>query len=100
MDTFDPKPEAPPEVRGPFRPIATKVTGMHLTEIFPRTAQITDPAAPKYLRHIPGQEGKYISLAKGFIGRFMAIDPVLAVVYQPDLFLIRATDITWMVFPT
>ncbi len=42
IDTFDPKPEAPPEVRGPFRPAATRVPGMHLTEIFPKTAQLTN----------------------------------------------------------
>jgi hypothetical protein len=42
LDTFDPKPEAPPEVRGPFRPAASRVAGMHLTEIFPRTSQLTD----------------------------------------------------------
>src|SRR5262245_10538623 len=38
IDTFDPKPDAPDEVRGPFKPIATKATGIRVTEIFPRTA--------------------------------------------------------------
>src|SRR5579864_5196233 len=35
IDTWDPKPEAPPEVRGPYRPIATNVPGMRISEIFP-----------------------------------------------------------------
>src|SRR5262249_11901493 len=39
IDTWDPKPEAPTEVRGPFRPIATNIPGMYLSEIFPRMAR-------------------------------------------------------------
>src|SRR6266545_1137611 len=42
IDTWDPKPDAPAEVRGPFRPIATNVPGIRLTEIFPRTARHAD----------------------------------------------------------
>src|SRR5262249_39126384 len=36
LDTFDPKPAAPIEYRGPFAPIATKVTGLRIGELFPR----------------------------------------------------------------
>src|ERR1700682_5339632 len=42
IDTWDPKPDAPPEVRGPFRPIATNVPGMQISEIFPRMARHAD----------------------------------------------------------
>jgi uncharacterized protein (DUF1501 family) len=42
IDTWDPKPNAPAEIRGPFKPIATKVPGMQITEVFPRTAQHSD----------------------------------------------------------
>jgi Protein of unknown function (DUF1501) len=42
IDTWDPKPEAPAEVRGPFRPIATNVPGMQISEIFPRMARHAD----------------------------------------------------------
>jgi uncharacterized protein (DUF1501 family) len=42
IDTWDPKPDAPAEVRGPFRPIATSVPGTRITEIFPRTARHAD----------------------------------------------------------
>jgi uncharacterized protein (DUF1501 family) len=42
LDTWDPKPDAPIEVRGPFRPIATNVTGMQVSEIFPRMARHAD----------------------------------------------------------
>src|SRR2546421_517502 len=42
LDTWDPKPDAPAEVRGPFQPIATNVPGIRVTEIFPRMAQHAD----------------------------------------------------------
>jgi hypothetical protein len=42
LDTFDPKPDAPSDVRGPFRPIQTKVPGIHLSELFPKLAKLTD----------------------------------------------------------
>src|SRR5262249_55617992 len=38
-DTFDPKPLAPVEVRGPFRPIHTSATGVTITDALPRVAQ-------------------------------------------------------------
>jgi hypothetical protein len=42
IDTWDPKPNAPAEIRGPFKPIATSVPGIRISEIFPRTAQHAD----------------------------------------------------------
>ncbi len=42
LDTWDPKPDAPAEIRGPFQPIATKVPGIQISEIFPRTAGLMD----------------------------------------------------------
>lgn len=42
IDTFDPKPEAPVEVRGPFQPISTASPEIQLTEILPRHAQHAD----------------------------------------------------------
>jgi hypothetical protein len=42
IDTWDPKPEAPEEVRGPFKPIATNVTGMQISDIFPKMARHAD----------------------------------------------------------
>jgi hypothetical protein len=45
LDTFDPKPDAPEEVRGPFRPIASKVPGIDICELLPRSAQLMDKGA-------------------------------------------------------
>lgn len=42
LDTFDLKPEAPAEIRGPFKPISTKSTDIHISEIFPRHAHVAD----------------------------------------------------------
>lgn len=42
IDTWDPKPLAPAEVRGPFKPIATSAVGMQISEIFPRMARHAD----------------------------------------------------------
>ncbi|QDT12761.1 DUF1501 domain-containing protein [Planctomycetes bacterium K23_9] len=42
IDTYDPKPDAPVEYRGPFGTIATKVPGMRFTELLPRQAAIAD----------------------------------------------------------
>jgi hypothetical protein len=44
-ETFDPKPDAPVEIRGPFKPIATNVPGTHFCELLPRTARIADKLA-------------------------------------------------------
>lgn len=41
MDTFDPKPDAAAEIRGPFAPISTK-GDFQITEILPRHAAIAD----------------------------------------------------------
>ncbi|HMF36671.1 MAG TPA: DUF1501 domain-containing protein, partial [Isosphaeraceae bacterium] len=40
--TWDPKPDAPAEVRGEFGPIATTVPGLSISELLPRTALVAD----------------------------------------------------------
>lgn len=40
MDTFDPKPNAKPEFRSKFQPIATSVPGFKVTEHLPRCAKL------------------------------------------------------------
>jgi hypothetical protein len=44
-ETWDPKPEAPAEIRGEFGVISTKTPGLHVGELMPRTAQWTDKIA-------------------------------------------------------
>ena len=45
LDTWDMKPNAPSEIRGPFRPIRTNVPGIEISEIFPRMAKHADKYA-------------------------------------------------------
>jgi uncharacterized protein (DUF1501 family) len=42
LDTWDLKPDAPSDVRGPFRPIKTNVPGVEICEHFPRMARVAD----------------------------------------------------------
>ncbi len=42
LDTFDMKPDAPAEVRGPFRPIRTASPEIEISEILPRHAEVAD----------------------------------------------------------
>src|SRR5437660_71384 len=41
-ETWDPKPDAPAEIRGPFGSIATSVPGVRVGELMPRTARLVD----------------------------------------------------------
>jgi uncharacterized protein (DUF1501 family) len=45
LDTFDPKPNAPLDYRGPFGTIPTKITGVRFCELFPQLAKLTDRLA-------------------------------------------------------
>jgi uncharacterized protein (DUF1501 family) len=42
IDTYDPKPLAESEYRGPFRSIGTKIPGVRFSELIPRQAAIAD----------------------------------------------------------
>jgi hypothetical protein len=45
LDTFDPKPSAPREIRGEFATIKTRVPGIHVSEHLPRLARLADTFA-------------------------------------------------------
>jgi hypothetical protein len=42
LDTFDMKPDAPAEIRGPFKPISTVAPDIQLSEILPLHAKVAD----------------------------------------------------------
>lgn len=44
-ETFDPKPDAPSEIRGPYRPISTNVPGIQFSELLPRISAMADKLA-------------------------------------------------------
>src|SRR5436190_10320830 len=45
LDTWDMKPDAPAEIRGPYKPIPTNVPGIQISEVFPRMAKHADKYA-------------------------------------------------------
>jgi uncharacterized protein (DUF1501 family) len=45
LETYDPKPDAPADYRGPFRALSTNVAGIRVGEILPRHARIADKFA-------------------------------------------------------
>ncbi|MCI0704677.1 MAG: DUF1501 domain-containing protein [Planctomycetia bacterium] len=45
IDTFDPKPDAPPEIRGEFKPLDTNATGVRICEHLPKLARLADTFA-------------------------------------------------------
>ncbi len=57
IDMWDPKPTAPAEIRGEFEPIATKVPGLELSEMFPRMASLADRMT--VIRSIVGASGDH-----------------------------------------
>jgi hypothetical protein len=57
-ETFDPKPEAPREIRGEFSPIDTKVPGVHFSQHMQRLAAIADKIAiVRSIKHNQGNHG-------------------------------------------
>ena len=57
LETFDPKPEAAAEVRGPLAPIQTSVPGIQIGECLPQTARLANRVA--ILRSITSPLGEH-----------------------------------------
>jgi len=58
FETFDPKPDAPAEIRGEFQPIRTKVPGVLFSENMKRLAAINDKLAiVRSMRHDQNNHG-------------------------------------------
>src|ERR1043165_9589974 len=57
-ETFDPKPNAPSEIRGQFQPIRTRTAGVQFSEHMQRLASISDKLAiVRSIRHDQGNHG-------------------------------------------
>src|SRR5438094_4123815 len=57
-ETFDPKPNAPSEIRGQFKPTLTTVPGVHLSEHMTKLAKIMGKlAVVRSIRHDQGNHG-------------------------------------------
>lgn len=69
MDMIDPKPSAPVEVRGEFKPQATTVPGLQVTELMPRTAALAERFV--FIRSLVGSAGAHnaFQCQSGFAAR-------------------------------
>ncbi len=59
QDMWDPKPDAPAEIRGDFQPIHTALPGLQVTDLLPRIAKVTDKLAVlRSLTHNDSDHGR------------------------------------------
>jgi uncharacterized protein (DUF1501 family) len=76
IDLWDPKPDASDTVRGPYRPLSTRVVGMQVSELLPRMAERADKLAivrTLHHRHSQHNSGMYWSIT----GRPYPVDNTL-----------------------
>ena len=84
LDLWDPKPDAPSEVRGPFSPIKTNVPGIHISELLPRMARRMDKLALiRSLHH--GHSSHNGGMHWATVGKPYAIDSTLITPGRTDL---------------
>lgn len=57
LDTIDPKPDAPQEIRGQFAPISTALAGVQISELMPRVAAAAGDFL--FVRTLVGSDGKH-----------------------------------------
>ncbi len=84
LDLWDPKPDAPSEIRGQFSTIKTNVPGIHISELLPRMAQRMDKLAlirSVYHEHSSHNSGMYWTTA----GRPYRLDSTLINPSRSDL---------------
>ncbi len=76
IDLWDPKPHAPDNVRGPYRPIETNVPGIYVSELLPQLARHADKLAivrSVHHRHSSHNSGMHWSI----VGRPYKMDSTL-----------------------
>jgi hypothetical protein len=84
IDLWDPKPDAPEDVRGTFRPIKTSVSGIRVSELLPRSAKLMDKLA--IVRSVHHQhQGHNSAMYWSIVGRPYPIDSTLINPGRTDL---------------
>src|SRR4051812_3078163 len=84
IDLWDPKPEAPEDVRGVFRPIRTNVSGIRISELLPRAAKLADKyAIVRSVHHT--HQGHNSAMYWSIVGRPYSIDSTLINPGRTDL---------------
>ena len=74
LETFDPKPNAPINIRGPYGTISTNVSGIQISELLPMTAQHMDKCA--IIRSMTSRDGGHSGTARGGRERLALLDNV------------------------
>ncbi len=87
IDTFDPKPDAPANIRGEFNAIETSVSGIRISEHFPKFAKLMQHAA--ILRGMSTQESDHklatYNLHTGYQNRGAIAFPSLGAIVSKEL---------------
>jgi hypothetical protein len=73
LDTWDPKPDAPAEIRGSFGTIATRIPGVRISEHFPRLADQTHRLA--IVRSMSHDDPAHLSTAHRILTGHLAPTP-------------------------
>lgn len=74
LESYDPKPHAPQEYRGPYAPISTSIPGMQLSSLLPAQARVADKLA--VIRSLHHGTGDHFAAAHWMLtGRFGATTP-------------------------
>ena len=73
LETYDMKPEASTEIRGPFRPISTHISGIDVCEYLPKHAQIADRFS--LIRSCTHEEADHFAGHRRFLSGFGKLKP-------------------------
>jgi hypothetical protein len=73
LETYDMKPEASTEIRGPFSPISTNVSGIDVCEYLPKHAQIADRFS--LIRSCTHEEADHFAGHRRFLSGFGKLKP-------------------------
>ena len=83
LDTFDLKPGAPAEIRGPFQPIRTNVPGLDICELFPRLSTMADKFT--LLRSLHHERGEHSGGTHRFLSGHSSLAANLPNAENPEL---------------
>lgn len=73
-ETYDPKPDAPVEFRGPFKPIATSVPGVYFSEYLTSEARVMDKAS--VIRSMYHHQGDHFAAAHWMLTGYLGSNAV------------------------
>jgi hypothetical protein len=83
LETFDLKPDAPAEIRGPFRPIHTSVPGVRINELLPTLAKMADKFT--LVRSLYHNRAEHSGGTHRFLTGYSSVKPDLNDAEYPDI---------------